>query len=266
MPKSYNSYHIVYRPRIEEFEMTKQIFLDSFVNKFKDSKSYIVSPESAGEKIVNHYDIYLRFVKEKRQDTMKKQILNIVKKYNLSNESVAVSIQGISRDEEFSIGYTIKEHDIYDNLIIKGISVEELDKCKKYFMDKKKEKSIKIDSIRVKTKNFNIVVKNYLDFRKELQKDKYTDSDMAKIFSSMARDDYELIPIRISNRFRTIMEYTRNYLNDVDVFTGFVDKKKEVVVRKTSKTSKKGQLADMLKEVNRQSRIEYLREQNERIH
>lgn len=219
MGKEYNSYSITYRPYMVEFQRTKDMFLKSFVKKFGKDK-YIVAPEKANSDDFNHFQIYLRFDKLRRQDTIKKSLLRVIQKFELTNEKVALKVNGISRDENFSIGYVLKEHKTFDNLYINGITQEELDKAKAYYLEETKKNKIKKDRITINKRNFLDKFKNYIQFNqlkveikdKVIMNVRFNDArdSIISIIAKMAKEDYYLMDIT-ANQFRGIVDYLNAY-------------------------------------------------------
>ncbi len=212
MGKEYESYSITYRPYQLEFDNTEENFVEVFHKKFKkDDNKYIISRESAGKERPNHLQIYLRLSKPRRQDKMKKTLLNIVKDYELTSDKVALRVNGISRDESFSIGYVVKEYEDYNEMDIYNLSTDELDKAKEYYLDSIKNKKLSIDRVRINNKNICDCIDNYISHNPMLRRDKYSNRDIRKILGVMGNEGYYILPLL--KGFKLNILYLENYLN-----------------------------------------------------
>jgi len=212
---------------MDEFEKYKKDFLEKFIKQYKNCQ-YIISPESAGKEISNHYQIVLVLNKPIRQDSMKRTIVKFIG--DVANPKVALVVNGITRDLPYAIGYALKEHEDYNEMIIKGFTDIELLNYKEYYKKKSSERKDNINKFRVSKKNLPLIVKNYIsNHKEELNKAYSTVYETPMVFPEppniklehikiclglMGQQDYQMYGLMISREYTKIVELLKMYLND----------------------------------------------------
>ncbi len=211
MPTKTSQYfNFTFRPTSEEFRKYNEDWLDKFQRKFSKEK-YLVSYEKGTADDFNHLQGFIEFRKNKRADTLRKSFDLIMKDMTISYPKVALKVSPVIRDVSICQGYILKEYktDDLDKIINNGYEMDYLINLHDSYLKSTIVKKLKVDKIRVNSRNFYVVYCNYVEGHKEVIK-KYgynlgKTKDTEFVMKRMVQDGYYMFDLLLNpKRFTNI--------------------------------------------------------------
>lgn len=215
MPTKTSQYfNFTFRPTLSEFSKYNEEFITKFEKKFKCDK-YLISYEKGNSDVINHLQGFIELRKEKRADSFRKTFNSLIKGYDISYPKVALKITPVIRDVSICQGYILKELQAdevsgeFPSLINKGYSIEYLLKVDSDYKKLTITKKVIVDKIRVNSRNFYVIFKNYVENNKEKIKkygyDTKKTKDIEFIVRRMVQDGYYCFDLLLNpKRFTNI--------------------------------------------------------------
>lgn len=161
---------ITFRPRIEEFEKYADEFVDFFKSKYAKDK-FVISPESAGHTVPNHFQIYLDT--SSRPDSVKRAILTYIKKLDIEKPQIALKVKTVRSNEDGVLGYVLKEHKDLEQVFINNLDPNYLLECRDSYLRLSIARKMEVDKIRITERNFYPIFTQYYTSNEEELKQSY---------------------------------------------------------------------------------------------
>jgi len=201
--KKSSCFNLTFRPKLVEFEKVKESFLSKLQSKLKKEK-YIFSFEKGSSDVINHIQGFIELSKEKRADTFRKSINALIKDYDITYPKVALKITPVIRDVSVCQGYILKECKDLEKVSFQGYSLEYLLKVQKEYLTMTISKKVKVDKIRVNSRNFFIVFSNYVEANAEkigkYGYDLKTTADIKVVIKRMVQDGYYCFDLLLNEK------------------------------------------------------------------
>lgn len=206
-------YSITIRPHKTTFIEIEKKKINFFPLFLKGVEKHIISYEKGKDDTYNHFQCYIKYEKERRQDKIKESILRNLFKIGIEldpeEKLYGIKVKLIKTNIEGVIGYTLKE----GGKCITNLTNEEIEKYKKIYLDHKTtNENDKKNFFKTNQKNYHIHIKNFIKENEIFYCEKYDTNDIKDIIGEMINRGYYMNFINSRNIIEKIL-YVKSYLN-----------------------------------------------------